>query len=203
MRSLITGGSGWIGANLIRVLRWEGDTVFNYDMKEGYDILNTSQLNDDFNDFEPERVFHLAAQAFLATGEINPHIDVDVNVKGMINLLSCLERYPAPMVYTSSGAVYGITDDVPHREDSPCHPMSNYGVSKLAAELYLKKWVKTKGIDAKIVRYSSVYGPGRGHGPVNIFINKALHGLHLTVYGDGSLRPETSPTSWTLFEASR
>jgi len=43
-----------------------------------------------------------------------------------------------------------------------------------------------KGTDAKIVRYSSVYGPGRGHGPVNIFINKALHGLHLTVYGDGS-----------------
>ena len=67
-----------------------------------------------------------------------------------------------------------------------CTPVSNYGVSKLAAEKYLQKWVITKGIDAKIVRYSSVYGAGRMHGPVNIFINKALAGQPLTVYGTGT-----------------
>lgn len=186
MRSLVTGGSGWIGSNLVKKLEQEGDEVFNYDLKENYDITNVKQLNDVFYDFRPDRVFHLAAQAFLRPGEEHPYLDVDVNIKGMINILTCLEKYKVPMVYTSSGAVYGTTLEVPHREESPCQPMSNYGISKLAAEHYLKKWVRTKGIDARILRFSSVYGPGRKHGPVNIFINKALTGLPLTVYGDGS-----------------
>jgi len=183
---LVTGGSGWIGSCLVENLRSQGDEVFNYDLKDGYDITDVKQLNDVFYDFRPDQVFHLSAQAFLEPGEKNPYMDVDVNIKGMINMLQCLERYRAPMVFTSSGAVYGITHAVPHREDSPCHPMSNYGCSKLAAEFYLKKWVKTKGIDAKILRFSSVYGPGRKHGPVNIFINQALRGGPLSVYGDGS-----------------
>lgn len=186
MRTLCTGGSGWIGTNLVWDLRILGDEVFNYDLKEGYDITDVKQLNDVFYDFRPDRVFHLAAQAFLGPGEENPYLDVDVNIKGMINVLSCLEKYKVPMAYTSSGAVYGTTHEVPHREESPCQPMSNYGISKLSAEYYLKKWVKTKDIDAKILRFSSVYGPGRKHGSVNIFINKALEGLPLTVYGDGS-----------------
>ena len=185
-RTLITGGSGFIASNLVKNLEAEGDEVFNYDLKTGHDILNLTRLSHTFLKFNPDRVFHLAAQAFLAPGEKDPYMDVDVNVKGMINMLRCLDKFRVPMVYTSSGAVYGITPTIPQREDAHCMPMSNYGISKLAAEQYLKKWVKTKGVDARIVRFSSVYGAGRLHGPVNIFINQALQGKPITVFGDGS-----------------
>lgn len=185
MKTLVTGSSGFVGSKLVQHLIDQGDTVVTYDLADDNDILNLKQLKATFKHTSPDRVFHLAAQAFLGPGENAPYKDLDVNAKGMINLLKCLEEYDIPMVYTSSGAVYGKTPDVPHREDSPCLPMSNYGVSKLAAEYYLRKWVHTKGVNARILRFSSVHGPGRKHGPVNIFTNLALEGKDLTVFGDG------------------
>lgn len=186
MKILCTGGSGWIGSNLVMHLKKKGHEVFNYDLKEGYDIVDYLSLKECFEKRGFDCCYHLAAQPFLGPGENEPYNDVRINIFGMINMLRCLEEYNIPMVYTSSGAVYGVSETIPHREDAICMPASNYGVSKLAAEKYLKKWVLTKGVDAKIIRFSSVYGVGRKHGPVNIFINKALQGLPLTIYGSGS-----------------
>lgn len=184
MKILVTGGSGWVGAHLVNYLKEKRHDVTNYDIKEGFDITDYEQLRAVFRNGEFERVYHLAAQAFLGPGERDPYRDLDINAKGMINLLRVLEENPIPMVYTSSGAVYGLSK-VPHREDETPIPASNYGISKYTAENYLRKWVITKGINAKIIRFSSVYGRGRTEGPVNIFLNKALKGEKLTVYGDG------------------
>lgn len=186
MKSLVTGSHGWIGSNLVKHLENLGDEVITFDLKDGQDILDPCDLIDTFHDEEPDRVFHLAAQAFMGPGEKNPYLDVDVNVKGMINMLRCLEAYNVPMLYTSSGAVYGVTPTIPQVETAHCMPMSNYGCSKLAAEYYLKKWVTTKDVDARIVRFSSVYGAGRLHGPINIFIKQGMEGKPVTVFGDGS-----------------
>ena len=186
MKALVTRGSGWIGSNLINHLKKRNLEVFNYDIVKGFDITNFVQLRKCFEKENFDMVFHLAAQAFLGPGEKDPCWDVKVNVFGMINLLTCLEEYDLPTVYTSSGAVYGISPILPHEESAPCIPISNYGISKLAAENYLKKWVITKDINAKVVRFSSVYGTGRTHGPVNIFINKALKNEPLTIYGMGT-----------------
>lgn len=186
MKVMVTGGSGFVGSNVMGHLREKGFEVFNYDIVEGLDITDYEQLKKCLDDEEFDMVYHLAAQAFLGPGEEDPYRDAEINVFGMINLLRCLEEHDIPMVYTSSGAVYGISPVLPHVEDAICIPVSNYGVSKLAAEKYLKKWVVTKGIDARIVRFSSVYGPGRKHGPVNIFINKALRNEPLTIYGTGA-----------------
>jgi UDP-glucose 4-epimerase len=132
-------------------------------------------------------VYHLAAQAFVAPGEAYPYKDLDINGKGMLNMLRCIEEFDVPMVFTSSGSVYGLTDSFPHAEDALIRPTANYGCTKRLAELYLQKWVIMKGIDAKIVRFSSVYGPDRGkQGPVNIFLELSIEGKPLTVYGDGS-----------------
>jgi len=183
---MVTGGSGWIGSQLVKYLKGKDYEVVNYDIKEGHDITNFDQLETFLKIENVDMIYHLAAQAFMKPGEENPRRDIDINIGGMLNLLKCLETYDVPMVYTSSGAVYGLSPSLPHREDMICTPVSNYGVSKLAAEKYLQKWVITKGIDAKIVRFSSVYGPYRNHGPVNIFINKAMKGETLTVYGTGA-----------------
>jgi len=185
MRIMVTGGSGWIGGHLVRYLEERGHDVLNYDIVEGYDITNFEQLRRTFQAFDPEHIYHLAGQAFMKPGENDPYRDLKINAFGMINLLRCLEEFGGKMVYTSSGAVYGISPGLPHKETSKCTPHSNYGVSKLTGENYLRKWVMGKGVDARIGRFSSVYGPGRMHGPVNIFVNKAKAGKALTVFGDG------------------
>jgi UDP-glucose 4-epimerase len=105
----------------------------------------------------------------------------------MVNLMETIDRldFDTTVLYTSTGAVYGLSP-LPHREDQVCRPMGNYGVSKLAAEKYLQKWVATQGVDAKVVRFSSVYGHKRRAGPVNIFCQQALKGGPITVYGTGA-----------------
>lgn len=137
-----------------------------------------------FTQHNIEQVYHIGGQAYLDVGESNPYYDVDVNIKGMINLLKLCREYDARMVFTSTGAVYGQTE-VPHKEDSPCNPMSNYGCSKLSAETYLKKYSATEGVDARIVRFSSIYGEGRKAGPVNIFLRLAHDGKPLLLNGGG------------------
>lgn len=184
MKILVTGGSGFIGSYLIEYLKEKGNKIFNYDIREGHDITDYEHMYNIFETNNFSEVYHVAAQAFLGPGEKDPYMDIRVNEFGMINLLKCLEKFDIPMVFTSSGAVYGHSE-IPHREDLVCVPVSNYGVSKLAAENYLRKWVITEGVDARIVRFSSVYGPGRKHGAVNIFINQGVAGKPITVFGRG------------------
>jgi nucleoside-diphosphate-sugar epimerase len=184
LKIIVTGGSGFVGSAMVSKLKMEGHDVLSYDIKDNYDILNAYQLKDVINDFKPDQIYHMCAQAFLKPGELNPEMDMKINELGMVNLLKAIEDTKIPMVYTSSGAVYGLSV-VPHSEDVMCVPVSNYGISKYAAEQYLRKWVITKNVNAKIIRFSSVYGANRTEGPVNIFINKSRKGESLTVYGDG------------------
>lgn len=128
----------------------------------------------------------MAGSVSMKPAEDNPLRDFKTNLTGMINLLRLVDEYSASLVYTSTGAVYGATPDIPFRENSLCIPVSNYGVSKLACEHYLKKWVLTREIDAKIARFFSVYGCGRKEGPINVFIERALKGEPLIIYGDGT-----------------
>lgn len=187
MKALVTGSSGFIASNLVDYLKSTGYEVVGYDIKTGQDILNYKQLQQTFNHHKFDEVYHLAAQAFIGPGEADPYMDLKINGVGMLNMLRCIEKHRVPMVFTSSGSVYGLTDSFPHAENALLHPTANYGCTKRLAELYLQKWVTMTGIPAKAVRFSSVYGVGRGmNGPVNVFINLALRGKPLTVYGDGS-----------------
>lgn len=186
---LCTGSSGFVARNLVKYLRNHGEEVVTFDIKEDprEDVTDYNGLRSYFDAYRPDEVYHLAAQAFVGPGEKDPYLDLRINGYGMINILRCVTEFPCKLLYTSSGSVYGATDSFPHREDALLKPMANYGCTKLLAESYLKKWVATEGIDAKIVRFSSVYGFDRGReGPVNIFLEKALAEETLTVYGDGS-----------------
>lgn len=185
MKGLVTGGSGWLGSHLISVLKEKGFETVNFDLKNGQDIRKTAALKRIFQENDFDFVYHCAAQAYLGPGEEDPYDDLVTNTMGMLNVLKCIEGTPINLIYTSTGAVYGRSE-LPHREDMLPRPMGNYGISKLAAELYLQKEVATKGIHAEIVRFSSVYGAGRKAGPVDIFVAQALKGGPLTIHGGGN-----------------
>jgi UDP-glucose 4-epimerase len=189
----VTGSSGFLGGHLVEYLRREGYEVATYDIAEGGDVTDLERLRQAFEEWAPiDEVYHLAAQASVGPGEEDPEMDLMVNGVGTINVLSCVDEYSTPgspisLVFTSSGAVYGLTDSIPHAEDALIRPTANYGCSKRYAELLCLKHALMHGTDVKVTRFSSVYGPSRGgHGPVNIFVGLALRGKPLTVYGDGS-----------------
>jgi UDP-glucose 4-epimerase len=186
---LVTGASGFVARNLVKHLRGIGETVVTFDIKDSplEDITVYEKLRAKFEECSPSKVYHLAAQAFVGPGEKDPYRDLLINGAGMINMLRCVTEFKTPLLYTSSGSVYGATDSFPHAENALVRPTANYGCTKYLAELYLQKWVMTEGIDAKITRFSSVYGLDRGReGPVNVFLEKAAAGEPLIVYGDGS-----------------
>ena len=183
-RILCTGGSGFVGSHLVRKLSLEGHEVFNYDIKEGHDIMDYDLMHRVFRDFEPEEVYHLAGSVHKDPAEDDPEMDIKLNYLGTLNVLKMCELFGCRMLFTGTGATYGISGS-PQNEDDVPRPVSDYGVSKRAAELLIQKYVECHGVHGLITRYSSVYGPGRNAGPVNMMLKKALEEGWIRVDGPG------------------
>jgi len=180
-RIIVTGGSGFIGSHLINNL---GSGVFNYDIIENHDILDNTHMSKVFNEFQPEEVYHLGGSVHKNPAEDDPIKDIKVNYIGTLNVLKMCERYDCKLLFTGTGASYGLSGS-PQREDMTPRPVSNYGVSKRAAELLIQKYVECHDVHATIVRFSSVYGPRRNAGPVNLMLKNALLKGWIRVDGPG------------------
>jgi len=181
MRFLVTGSSGFIGRHLVWYLNENEHFCGLVDIIEGVDITNYKQMRQVFNLFKPEAVYHLAAQVGAAKSEEDPELDWKVNVEGSLNIIKCMIDFEVNVgIFVSTQAVH--------------EPTSNYAVSKLAMEEYVKKYTRQGKILGKIVRFSSCYGPDRYgiidkkpvfNGPVNRFIHQCLEKQPITIYGDG------------------
>jgi UDP-glucose 4-epimerase len=120
-----------------------------------------------------------------------PTLDSDLNVTGLINILTPLrDRKGTHVVFLSSGgAVYGEQDIFPAPESHKVAPESLYGLSKRVGELYLEFWQRVWGVTSTWMRLSNVYGPRQNpHGEagvVAIFCERLLAGRSITVYGSG------------------
>lgn len=203
MNVLITGGCGFIGSHLA-----------NRFYKEGYDVyiidnLSTGNINNlsvkckvyeidienpmceeifKFNRFDV--VIHLAAQASVNLSLENPYLDCKSNILGLINILELSSRYNIKrFIFPSSAAVYGENIELPINETDLKNPISPYGINKYIGEYYCKKWREIYGLNTMCFRFSNVYGPRQGTigeaGVISTFINKALVGEPLSVYGTG------------------
>ena len=204
MKVLVTGGAGFIGSHVVdRCVEAGHDVAVVDDLSTGRreqvhaaarlrvaDIRNPA-LDDVFRAETPEAVIHLAAQASVGRSVANPHLDADINIMGSINLLECCRRAGARrVVYVSTGgAGYGNTNVIPTPEDHPARPVSPYGVSKVAAEVYLGCWEALHGLRGITLRLANIYGPRQDpHGEagvVAIFTDRLLRGEPCMINGDG------------------
>ncbi len=185
---LVTGSSGFIGSHLTALLDERNEKFWEFDTKRNPDediVKGIVFLEEVIEKAEIDVVVHLAAQPSPWGGEQDPYRDAELNILGTLNVLRACEFYEIPLVYASTGAVYGsVVGRV--EEYMPAVAVSHYGTSKRAAESYVDLYKREHDLTATILRFSSVYGPG-GRGPVNIFCDKAVKGEQITVYGDGSV----------------
>jgi UDP-glucose 4-epimerase len=208
MKALVTGGAGFVGHHLVQALVERGDQVRVIDdlttgqldrlapvldritFVEG-SILDRSAL--DRAAAGVEVVFHEAALASVARSVADPRGTDDVNVTGTIEVLLAAARYGARrIVFAGSSAVYGVPESLPCSEDQRPAPTSPYGVSKLAAELYLHAIGVSHGLETASLRYFNVYGPGQDPASeyaavIPKFVTAVLRGDRPTIFGDGGI----------------
>jgi UDP-glucose 4-epimerase len=200
---LVTGGAGFVGSHVVDALLARGDEVVVVDSLVGGKRENVpaaaelrvldirEPLDDLFVEARPEAVIHLAAQADVRTSVERPVEDAGVNVVGTVRVLDAAHRYGGVQVVFSStgGAIYGECDE-PASESSVLRPVSPYGVSKLAAEEYLRAYNRLYGSRHVALRYGNVYGPRQDpHGEagvVAIFLGALVRGEAPQIFGDGS-----------------
>jgi len=212
MRTLVTGGAGFIGSNLVDALLARGDEVTVLDnLSTGRRVnldgaltggarLAEVDVRDDagvgalFADARPELVFHLAAQIDVRKSVEDPYFDAAVNVGGTANVLEAARAMGVDRVVfvSTGGALYGEGADkqLPLPESTPIAPLSGYGQSKYAAEGYLGLFERLHGLSGMSLRLGNVYGPRQDPlgeaGVVAIFCGLLKNGGRPTVYGDGT-----------------
>jgi UDP-glucose 4-epimerase len=202
--AIVTGGAGFIGSHVVDALladKWRVvvvDDLSTGDARrvppeatlEVVDITDREGLDSLVDTARPAAIFHLAAQASVTRSVADPGHDLEINVRGTLNVLEAATRHSSPVVFTSTGgALYGNDAPLPTSEDEPPAPISPYGASKWAAEAYVRTWREASGIPHAVCRLGNVYGPRQNpHGEagvVAIFSHQLSHGETPTLFGFG------------------
>jgi len=203
-RSLVVGGTGFIGGHLVRALRARGTPVRV--MARGQsrvprfdpavevvvgDIGNQGSLASAIDGVTS--VYHLASSTVPASSAADPAFDFATNVVAALPLIEACAARRIRLVFTSSGGtVYGTPETLPIPETHETWPISTHGVGKLALEKLLFAFGRNRGLDYRILRLSNVYGEGQsprsGMGAVATFLENALAGRAIDLWGDGSQR---------------
>ena len=204
MKTLVTGGAGFIGSNLVKQLVEDGHDVTVLDnLLSGYrgnldpfpqirfiqrDVCDDEAVAEAIDGAEV--VFHLAASVGNKRSIDFPVQDAETNVVGTLRVLEAARRAGVRKIVASSSAgIFGELKTLPIREDHPVEPDSPYGCTKLCEEKLCLAYAKLYALEAVCLRYFNVYGPNQrfdAYGNViPIFVFKMLRDEPLTVFGDG------------------
>ncbi|NYT00220.1 MAG: NAD-dependent epimerase/dehydratase family protein [Methanocellales archaeon] len=191
---MVTGCSGFIGTHLTKRLLESGFHVIGYDLKPSSltdrnfrlvrgDILDIEKLRESMKDCKS--VFHLAAQTKVPESTKNPLSDFKTNSEGAFNVLSVAKEHNAKVIYASTSTVYGSAE-MPTKESHPMRPISFYGASKAAGDMYCFAFNSTFGLDTIVLRIFNAYGPGNAKGVMyDLFKKLELDTKHLEIIGNG------------------
>jgi UDP-glucose 4-epimerase len=204
MRALVTGGAGFIGSNVVRLLLEHGhDTVVLDNLSSGYrhnldpfpdiqflegDIRNAELVKQAMPGVEV--VFHLAASVGNRRSIENPLQDSEVNILGTLNILEAARHARVrKVIFSSSAGIFGELKTLPIREDHPVEPDSPYGASKLGAEKLCLAYAKLYPLECICLRYFNVYGVNQRYDAygnvIPIFVYRILQGQSIMIFGDG------------------
>lgn len=207
---VITGGAGFIGSHLCHAccqLPGKPEVVVLDNLRSGRRAnLDRNRHHSNFRWTEgsvcdsvlvdevcagADCIFHLAAMISVPESLLKPRECVDLNVHGTLNILEAARKGGAKkVVLSSSAAIYGDDPELPkHEKLRPC-PQTPYGITKLDGEYYLEMYRQQHGISTVSLRYFNVFGPHQDPGSqyaaaVPIFIQKALAGETIGIFGDG------------------
>ncbi|HKE36197.1 MAG TPA: NAD-dependent epimerase/dehydratase family protein, partial [Candidatus Baltobacteraceae bacterium] len=202
----VTGGAGFIGSHIVDTYMAAGHDVLVLDslwehgggrrvnVPERASFVHMDIRDENvariFAEFKPEIVSHHAAQHSVAISSRDPIYDAQVNVVGMLNVLENAVKVGArKVIFASSGATFGNPEKLPITDDTPQHPTSPYGITKMVTEHYLRFYQAEKGLDFTALRYGNVYGPRQDPngeaGVISIFIGKFLEKQGVRIDWDG------------------
>lgn len=207
MNVLVTGGAGFIGSHLIDQLIAQDHTVFCYDNFLTGSRHNIQHLQDNAHftffkrdvsaPFKPpasiDQIYHLASPASPRSYQELPFETIAVNTKGTQLLLELAHTHKASFLFASTSEVYGDPKEHPQNETywghvNPIGPRACYDESKRLGETLTMQYIRSKNVDARIIRIFNTYGPRLAQADgrvVGNFIKQALAKESLTVYGDG------------------
>lgn len=206
MKILITGGAGFIGSHLCDYLLKENNSVVVIDnlllgresnISHLYgnsnfrfykkDILNYGDMSDIFRKENFDIVFHFAANSDIASGRKDPSIDLRNTFMTTYNILSLMREYQVKkLIFSSTSAIYGETDEIISEDYGLLSPISHYGAAKLASEAFISSFVENYNMKSWIFRFPNVVGERATHGVIFDFINKLLKNPNeLEVLGNG------------------
>ena len=203
-RVVVTGGAGFIGANLCRELtrRGVGNVVVVDDLSTGtrtnlarlpVTVLQGTILDAELLDHAcagASTIVHLAARPSVPRSLQNPLATHEANATGTLRVLEAARRCGAAVIVASSSSVYGLNPTLPKHEDLVAMPVSPYAASKLAAESYALAYSQSFGVPSLALRFFNVFGPlqAAGHAYAAVipsFLAAAIAGRPLVVHGDG------------------
>jgi UDP-glucose 4-epimerase len=176
MRLLVTGGAGYIGSVVSRLLLAEGHQVTVLDdlstghadaVADGAEFVNAgvADAGDTLARGSYDGVLHFAAKSLVGQSMVEPSLYWRNNVGGTRDLLDAVTAHGVPrFVFSSTAAVYGEPEEVPIRESAATRPTSPYGATKLAVDLMLRDEAVAHGLGAVSLRYFNVAGASRGVG---------------------------------------
>lgn len=199
---LVTGGAGFIGSHVNKLLLKEGHEVVVLDdlscgYKENVDTkikLVVGDINDPIKTKEAlegvDAVIHMAGLIVVPDSVKDPIRYCQNNVIGTVNLLECMRaKNVKKIIFSSSACVYGTPEKLPITEDTPLHPDNPYGASKASIESFVQVYNAAFGFDVTTLRYFNPYGPGEMHSPethaIPNFIKATLAKKPIPLYWKG------------------
>lgn len=213
MKFLVTGAAGFIGYYTTQKLLAQGNEVIGIDNLNDYydvdlkqyrlnqithpgfrffkmDLTDQHAITQLFEQYQFERVIHLAAQAGVRYSISNPRAYIESNVRGFLNILEgCRHTQVKHLVYASSSSVYGLNKEVPYRtQHNVDHPISLYAATKKSNELFAHTYSHLFGLPSTGLRFFTVYGPmGRPDMAYFKFTKAILAGQPIDVFNHGHL----------------